>query len=147
MVKILKYSWAVILRTFILLLIPLAALKYLSVRVTRTHLTHISLNLSKVKSISEWESHFWDWGKSPVTINLITRMKKPLPTKNEKLRHARNSVETAWTNESKSDLKWLWRRMVVIKNLRNASNKLAFLRETENVKNSNEMIHHFLVND
>ena len=36
-------------------------------------------------------------------------------TKSEKWSHARISVEIAWTNEQKADLKWL-RRHIVVKN-------------------------------
>ena len=39
-------------------------------------------------------------------------------TKSEKWRHARTSVEIAWTYEEKADLKWLWRHMVVTKILK-----------------------------
>ena len=43
---------------------------------------------------------FWEWGKSSVTKNLITRMnKKTRSTKSEKWRHTCNSVEIAWRNE------------------------------------------------
>ena len=50
----------------------------------------------------KWGSHFWKWGKSSVTKNLITRMnKKTRSTKSEKWRHTCNSVEIAWTNEQK----------------------------------------------
>ena len=41
--------------------------------------------------------------------------KKNRSTKSKKWRHARTSVEIAWTNEQKADLKWLWRHMVVTK--------------------------------
>ena len=43
--------------------------------------------------------------------------KKTHSTKSENWRHASNSVEIAWTTEQKADLKWLWRHMVVTKNL------------------------------
>ena len=78
------------------------------------HLTIISLNQSKEKSISEWCSHFWEWGKSPVTKKLITRMKKklsPLRVKND-FSYA-IQFEIAWANEQKAHLKCLWRHIVV----------------------------------
>ena len=50
--------------------------------------------------------------------------KKTRSTENEKWRHERTSVEIAWTNEQKEDLKWLWRHMVVKKSRRrNKKNK------------------------
>ena len=53
---------------------------------------------------------------SLVTRNLIRQInKKTRSTKNEKWLHACTSVEIAWMNEQKADLKWLWRHMVVTK--------------------------------
>ena len=44
--------------------------------------------------------------------------KKVRSNQSEKWRHTRTSVEIAWTNEHKADLKWLWRHMVVKKSRR-----------------------------
>ena len=41
--------------------------------------------------------------------------KKSPTTKSEKWRHASTSIEIAWTNEQKTDLKGLWRHMVATK--------------------------------
>ena len=41
--------------------------------------------------------------------------KKTCSTKSEKWRQVRTSVEIAWTNEQKEDLKWFWRHRVVTK--------------------------------
>ena len=78
--------------------------------------TLIRLYLNKVKQnhFRVRKPFFQEWGKSLLTKNLITRMnKKPLYTKTEKKRHARNSVEIASMNGRISDLKKLWRHMVV----------------------------------
>ena len=40
---------------------------------------------------------------------------KTRSTKSKKWRQARTSVDIAWTNEQKADLRWLWRHMVVTK--------------------------------
>ena len=71
---------------------------------------------------------FWEWGKSNVYKNFVTSMdQKTRSTESEKWRYERNSVEIAWTNGQKADLKWLRHRMVVTKilttNLKNIAGR------------------------
>ena len=68
------------------------------------------------KSQFQSEEVIFESEVSQVTKILITQMNKTTHfTKSEKWRHARTSVEIAWTNQQKADLKWLWRHMSATK--------------------------------
>ena len=87
------------------------------IRVTQIHLT-LSLWIKVNKSQFQSEETIFEWGKSRVTKNLITRIIKiSRSTKSEKWRYAHTSVEIARANDQKADLNWLWRHMVVAKKL------------------------------
>ena len=84
-------------------------------------MTHIHLTLSlwiKVNN-SQFQSQelIFESEVSHVWLKIYSRewTKKTRSTKSEKWRSSHTSVEIAWKNEQKADLKWLWRHMVVTK--------------------------------
>ena len=73
------------------------------------YLTRNNLTWIKEKSkFQEWGSHFWEWGMSHVTKNLITRTNKKLPllkVKNEVMQAIQWKYINEWT-QSKFEVKW-----------------------------------------